>query len=615
MKSDDKLYPMRHSLAHILAAAVQRLWPKAKFGVGPVVENGFYYDIDLGSQKLSEEDFVAIEKEMHQIIDQNQIFEKVEKPIEQALEWARDTEQPYKEELLNDLKRSGSTFAAEIDTKELGLSTKRASKVKNVSFYSNGDFLDLCRGPHVASTGKVGAFRLLRISGAYWRGKDTNPQMQRIYGVAFENEKELERHLALLAEAKVRDHRRLGQELDLFTFSDLIGAGLPLWTPRGTILKNQLDNFVQELRDEYEYQEVAIPHITKKDAYIASGHWQKFSDELFKIRTREGHEFAMKPMNCPHHTQIYARRIHSYRELPVRYRETSMVYRDEQSGELSGLSRVRAITQDDAHVFCRQNQIIDEVDKIWGIINRFYSVFEFPLRIRFSRYDPNNSSAYLGDSKKWQQAEKQLQRIIENHVGKDYQEGLGEAAFYGPKIDFMSHDSLGREWQVATIQLDFNQPDGFDLACVNEKGERERVVMIHAAIMGGIERFLAVLIEHLAGRFPVWLAPEQIRVITLNQDDKIIKFAGKVVALAKGKGLRATLDDDNESVSKKIHNAETMKVPYTVVIGEKELASGAVMPRIRKDIEVSTDREEHTIENFLQTVANEAKSRVGKTSL
>lgn len=609
------LQPMRHSMAHIFAAAVTRLWPQTKLGVGPATETGFHYDLDLGDYKLSEEDFAKIEAEMKKIVAENQPFEQFSKPIGEAIMWAQDAKQPYKEELLNDLQRAGTTALKDLDAEELGLPADNSSKVEEVSFYKNGDFTDLCRGPHVESTGKVGAFKLMRVSGVYWRAKDTNPQIQRVYGVGFANEKDLRVYLTMLEEAKKRDHRKIGQELDLFVFSDLIGAGLPLFTPRGTILCRQLDAFVQEMRDEHGYQEVSIPHITKKDAYIASGHWKKFQDELFRITTREGHEFAMKPMNCPHHTQIYAAKLRSYRELPVRYRETTMCYRDEQSGELSGLSRVRAFAQDDAHVFCRTGQIEAEALKIWDIIDRFYSIFGFALKVRFSTHDPAKAESYSGSLEKWESSEAQLLSIIKSKVGDSYIEGVGEAAFYGPKIDFMAKDALGREHQVATIQLDFNQPEGFDLTCINEQGERERIIMVHAAIMGSIERFLSVYIEHVVGKFPVWLAPEQLRIATLNQDQEIVDFAYTLLEEARKVGVRATVDDDSESVGKKIRNAELMKIPYTVVIGPKEVESGEIAPRIRRDMEVDAAHTPHTPYELVKTLANEAKMRVNKTSL
>lgn len=614
--NSEQLYAMRHSLAHIMAGAITRLWPRVKLGVGPVVENGFYYDVDLGEMKLSEDDFEKIETEMRKVIAEGQAFERFEKPVNEAISWAKENGQPYKEELLNDLKRAGTTVAKDLDADTLGVATDDVSKVEAVSFYRNGDFTDLCRGPHVEATDKVGAFKLMRVAGAYWRGKETNPQMQRLYGVAFATEKELRSYLAMLEEAKKRDHRKLGQELDLFVFSDLVGPGLPLWTPRGTILKNQLDAFVQELREAAGFQQVSIPHITKKDLYEHSGHWAKFKDELFRITTREGHEFAMKPMNCPHHTQIYASQPRSYRDLPIRYRDTTMVYRDEQSGELGGLSRVRGITQDDAHVFCRTSQVEDEAASLWSIIETFYGACGFErFRVRLSTHDPANMAGYAGSEEKWASTVQQLRNIIESKVGDDYIEGVGEAAFYGPKIDFMAKDAIGREHQLATIQLDFNQPEGFDLTCANEEGADERIVMLHCAVMGSHERFLSVYIEHTGGRFPAWCAPEQIRIISVNQEEKTVAFVDGIKEKAKTLGLRVGIDDSNESVGKKIRAAELWKVPYTVVIGEKEIGSGQLTPRIRSDMVVKEPARSYTVDEFLGTVAHEVKSRTSHTSL
>jgi threonyl-tRNA synthetase len=598
-----------------MADAVQTLWPEAKFGVGPVVENGFYYDIDIPDVAISEADFKKIEKEMRRIIKGNADFVKSEELVDDAIDWARERKQPYKEELLNDLKRAGTTIAKDLDMSELGIVAEGDSKVEYVSFYTNDAFTDLCRGPHVASTGKVGAFKLMRVAGAYWRGKDDNPQMQRLYGVAFATQEELDAYLTMLEEAKQRDHRKLGQELDLFVFSELVGPGLPLWTPRGTVLKNELDRFVQELRDAVGFQQVSIPHITKKDLYEASGHWAKFKDELFRINTREDHEFAMKPMNCPHHTQIYASRSRSYRDLPIRYRDTTMVYRDEQSGELGGLSRVRAITQDDAHVFCRTNQVEEEAYKLWDIIQLFYSGTGFSeLKFRLSTHDPDNMDSYAGSPEKWESTVAQLENILKAKVGEDYFVGVGEAAFYGPKIDFIAKDAIGREHQVATIQLDFNQPEGFDLTCTNEQGEAERIVMLHCAVMGSHERFLSVYIEHTAGRFPVWNAPEQIRLLTVNQTDELVNFAEKVRADAFDLGLRVTVDNSNESVGKKIRNAEKMKLPYVIVVGEQEVSTGKTTPRVRGDM-VINEPTPMGIDHFLKTVANEAKTRTSHTTV
>jgi len=615
---DNSLQAMRHSLAHIMASAVQKLWPHAKFGVGPVVENGFYYDIDLGDTKISEEDFGRIEEEMRKIIKSDQTFEKSEKPIGEALKWAKDSKQPYKEELLNDLMREGTTLAKELDVSMMGLPAGISgvspfkAKVGDVTFYKNGDFIDLCRGPHVSSTGKVGAFKLMKVAGAYWRGKESNPQMQRLYGVAFETQKELDHYLEMLEEAKKRDHRKLGQELDLFVFSDLVGSGLPLFTPRGTVLREELTRFSQELQANYGYQRVAIPHIAKVELYKTSGHYEKFP-EKFSVKSYESDdEFMLKPMNCPHHTQIYASRPRSYRDLPIRYMDTTMVYRDEKAGELHGLIRVRAATQDDGHVFCSMDQIEDEFTAIMDMIKDMYTAFGMTFHARLSFRD--ESDAYLGDKKKWEEAEATIEQVAKK-LDLEYFVAKGEAAFYGPKIDVMVTDALGREWQCATQQLDFVQPERFNLVFTDSDGNEKHPVMIHKALLGSLERFMAVYIEHTAGKFPIWLAPEQIRVITVNQEKPTVDFANKIVEQAKELGLRIEVDNSNESVGKKIRDAEMMKVPYTIVVGEKEIESGKVVPRVRADMAMKKTQEPYGIPEVLKTVANEAKSRVNKSSL
>ncbi len=610
---NDQLHAMRHSLAHIMATAVQRLWPGAKFGVGPVVRDGFYYDVDLGETKISEEDFGKIEAEMRKVVADDVPFERFEQPIDEAITWAQQSGQLYKEELLNDLKRAGTTLAKDLDAAELGTITEGAAQVSNVSFYKNGDFTDLCRGPHVESTGKVGAFKLMRVAGAYWRGSEQNPQMQRLYGVAFATPKELRQHLEMLEEAKKRDHRKLGQELDLFVFSDLVGSGLPLFTPRGTVLREELVAFSNSLRERYGFQKVWIPHMTKRDLYEASGHWAKFGEELFLVKSQEtSDELVLKPMNCPHHTRIYASQPRSYRDLPVRYLETTTVYRDEKTGELGGLNRVRSITQDDSHVFCRQDQIEAEINNLLTAAHELYATVGMQLRVRLSYRD--ETDGYLGAQELWTSAQEQLKNaVVANKL--EYFEEEGEAAFYGPKIDFMATDALGREHQVATVQLDFVQPERFKLEYVADDGSKQQPVMIHCALLGSIERFLAVYIEHTAGKFPVWLAPEQIRVITVNQEEPTVGCAAGVAAQAKELGLRLTVDNSNESVGKKIRAAELAKVPYTVVIGEKEIASREVVPRIRKDMAVREGERGVGIGEFLKTVSNEAKARVQKTSL
>lgn len=590
--NDDHVKGIRHSLAHLLAAAVIELYPGAKNAIGPAIENGFYQDFET-PQAISEEDFPKIEKKMRELLKTWGKFERREVTADEARKqfaW-----NPYKLELIDDFAKDD----------------------KQLTFYISGDFIDLCRGGHVDDAHEINpdAFKLTKVSGAYWHGDQSKQQLQRIYGAAFETPAELKKYLLMLEEAKKRDHRKLGQELDLFVFSPLVGAGLPLWTPRGTVVRNEIDKFVQELRDEVGFEQVTIPHITKKELYEKSGHWAKFKDELFKIQTREGHEYAMKPMSCPHHTQIFDSKPRSYRDLPIRYRETTMVYRDEQSGELGGLSRVLCITQDDAHVFCRLPQAKAETLLLWDVIERFYATVGIPLRLRLSLHDPSTPEAYAGSEEKWQEVEDALRETAKERVGDDFIEAIGDAAFYGPKLDFLGRDALGREHQVATVQFDFGQPEGFDLTCTNEEGEDERIVMVHCAVMGSLERFLSVYIEHTAGKFPVWVAPEQIRVVTVNDDEATMKFAGDLAEKAKKLKLRLTIDDTNESVGKKIRNAELFKVPYTVVVGEKEIETGELTPRIRKDLAVSEQTAARTVDEFLKTVVHEVTSRVSKTSL
>ncbi|HSX45508.1 MAG TPA: threonine--tRNA ligase [Candidatus Saccharimonadia bacterium] len=612
-EQNDQLQAMRHTLAHVMAAAVQHLWPGAKFGVGPAVVDGFYYDIDLGETKISEEDFPKIEAEMRKIIGENQPMQQSMKPVDEAIAWAQQARQPYKEELLNDLKRSGTTAAKDLDPSELGTIAEGEAQVSEVSFYTNGDFTDLCRGPHIESTGKVGPFKLMRVAGAYWRGNEKNAQMQRLYGVAFNTEAELANHLEMLEEAKKRDHRKLGQELDLFVISDLVGSGLPLFTPRGTIMRDALLGFSEELQRNAGYEKVFIPHITKQVLYERSGHWDKFGDELFLVKSQEtSDQFVLKPMNCPHHTQIYAARPRSYKELPIRYMESTVQYRDEKKGELNGLSRVRSISIDDAHVFCTLEQIEAEFTTIMSMIRDMYSVFDMKFKARLSFRD--DSEGYLGDPKDWEKAQATIEAVAKE-LELEYFIEEGEAAFYGPKIDIMVTDALGREWQCATEQLDFVQPARFGLTYTDADGSEKQPVMIHKALLGSVERFLSVYIEHTAGRFPVWLAPEQIRVITVNQEKATTDFADKLGMRAKELGLRLNVDNSNESVGKKIRAAEVAKVPYTIVVGEKEIASGEVVPRIRSDMTVMEIPMTLGLEEFLKTVHNEAKSRVLKTSL
>ncbi|MGI6103176.1 MAG: threonine--tRNA ligase [Patescibacteria group bacterium] len=573
MENQDHLHNMRHSGAHLLAAAVQALWPDVKLGVGPVIEHGFYYDFDL-DHRITEEDFPAIEAKMRELQVEGLGYEREELPIADAKQRVDELGQPYKRELIETIETTGSTAVMDAEVAESGVGERPTT----VSFYTTGAFIDLCRGGHVESTREIGPFKLLSVAGAYWRGSEQNPMMQRIYAACFATQEELDAYLKQLEEAKARDHRKLGRELDLFTFSELVGPGLPLFTPKGTLVRNLLDAFVWSLRNERGYERVEIPHITKKELYERSGHWEKFKDDLFKVSTRDGHEFAMKPMNCPHHTQIYARKQMSYRELPQRYANTTMVYRDEQTGELAGLTRVRAITQDDAHVFCRYDQVKDEVASIWDIVETFYKAFDFSLWVRLSFHDPKAPEKYLGGAEVWQKAEAEL-RAIAKARGIETVEAPGEAAFYGPKLDFMAKDSIGREWQVATIQLDMNMPERFDLTCTNEDGQPERIVMIHAAIMGSIERFMGVLIEHLAGKFPLWLAPVQLKVLPIA--DRHLEYADAVARELRQAGYRVEVDVRAESVGKKIRTAQLEQVPYMLVVGDKEIEAKAVAVRSR----------------------------------
>ena len=561
---------MRHSLSHIMAAAVKNLYSgtttTVKFGVGPAVENGFYYDMDFGETKITDDDLAKIEKEMRKIIAKNLKFERSERSREDALAWAKANGQNYKAELIEGIPEG-----------------------ETISFYKIGDFEDLCRGPHIDNMQQVGAFKLMRISGAYWKGDEKREQMSRIYGAAFETQEELDKYLVRLEEAKKRDHRKLGKELDLFCFSDLVGAGLPLFSPRGTILRDKLADYSLSLRAAEGFEKVWTPHITKTDLYKTSGHFAKFGDELFMVHSQvNGETFALKPMNCPHHAQIFASRPRTYREMPVRYMEATTDYRDEKTGELGGLSRVRCLTQDDSHVFCRDTQIKDEVKRLVGIVKELYELVGMAhLRARLSYR--SDEDKYLGDKALWDMAQGQIkQAAIDNNL--EYFEAEGEAAFYGPKIDFMAEDAMGREHQLATIQLDFVQPERFGLTYINEKGEKERPVMIHHATLGSIERFMSVFIEHTAGWFPFWCAPEQVRILTIN--DSVKDYVNKIEGILKSTVLdkplkyneiRYKLDDRNESLGKKIREATAMKIPCVLIVGPKDAEAEQVSVRLKDE--------------------------------
>lgn len=552
----------RHTLAHLLAAAVLKDYPHAKLTLGPAIDNGFYYDIDFaGGNTPGDEDLKNIQKTMKKTLSSWKEFTHREVSADEARELYKDN--PYKTELINEIEAKGET----------------------ITLYTCGDFTDLCRGGHSENPAEeisADAFKLDKIAGAYWRGDEAKPMLTRIYGLAFDTKEELDAYLTQLEEAKKRDHRKLGKELGLFSFSELVGPGLPLWSPKGTSLRKRIDDFVQALRAEKGYESVTIPHIAKVALYETSGHWNKYSEDLFKVSAKEesgDHDtYVLKPMNCPHHTQIFDSVPRSYRDMPQRFAETTMVYRAEQSGELAGLTRVLSITQDDAHVFCREAQLRDEIEAIWEIVDTFYGAFNFKLRVRLSFHDPAKPEKYLGNPELWRETEALMETIAKER-GADYFVGIGEAAFYAPKLDFMAFDSIGRTHQVATIQFDRIMPERFALTCTNEKGEQEPIVMIHAAIAGSLERFLAVLIEHLGGNFPTWLSPTQVAIIPVA--DAHNEYATKVYEELKAVGLRVEFDDSNDSMGKKIRKAKQQKLPYFVVIGDKEVAEKNVTVEAR----------------------------------
>jgi threonyl-tRNA synthetase len=611
-KTEDQLHHMRHSMAHILATAMQELYPGVKFGIGPVIENGFYYDFDLGGKSLNPDDLPKIEKKMREVVKANHPFQSREHAVDEALEYFKKQNQPYKAELVEDIKKHGTTVMAEIESGEK--SAGNDDKVTTVTFYKIGPFIDLCRGGHLESTGQVGTFKLTKVSSAYWRADEKNPQLQRVYGVAFDSEAELNKYLEQQAEAKKRDHRKLGQELDLFTFSDLVGAGLPLWTPRGTTIRRALQRAVGEMSRKYKVLPVTIPHIAKIELYEKSGHAAKFGDELFKVQSHYKQEFVLKPVNCPHHTQIYASKPRSYRDLPLRYMESTMQYRDEKPGEIGGLTRVRAITLDDGHTFCRVDQIKEEAANIVRIVQEFYSALGMygDHWVSLSLRDVKTPEKYIGDDADWDTAESMLQEISDE-LKLNAQRMEGEAALYGPKLDFMFKDALGNERQLATVQIDFATAKRFDLKYTAEDGSEQPPVMLHRAILGSYERFMAILIEHFAGNFPVWLAPEHVRVATVSDDARVLERAQAMVVQLEQADVIVELDDSSESVGKKIRNATLTKVPYTIVVGEKEVGSSQIVPRIRPDL--GGDPKSLDFTKFVKQVADEISSRTLKTTL
>lgn len=580
-EKNEKLSTIRHSFAHLLAAAVERLYPDSKRTIGPVIDNGFYYDFDFPTP-ISEGDLKKIEKEMKKVFNKWDKFEKHVVSKEEALEEFKDNE--YKIELINEIVAEG----------------------EEISIYQSGDFRDLCEGPHVSDVKDLhmDAFKLDKLAGAYWRGDEKNKMLTRIYGLAFEDKTGLDEYLAKREEAKQRDHRKLGKELDLFTFSPLVGSGLPLWTPKGTVLRNELQKALIDFGSKYDMLPVTIPHIAKKDLYDVSGHSQKFGDELIKVVSHYD-EFVMKPVNCPHHTQIYASRPRSYRNLPLRYMESTMQYRDEQPGEISGLTRVRSITVDDGHTFCRVDQIKEESANLANMIKEFYTALGMYGNhwVSLSVRDPEKPDDYVGSEEGWIEAERMLQELSDE-LGLNAKRCEGEAAIYGPKLDFMFQDSLEREWQLSTIQIDFALPERFDLTYTDKDGKDARPVIIHRAILGSYERFLAILIEHFAGAFPLWLSPVQIRVLPIA--DVHSEFAKEVHQALKDAGIRAEIDASNESFGKKVRNAKVDKLPYFCVVGDEETKA----KQVTLESHDKEDKQVLSIEDLVSKLKSEIENRI-----
>ena len=544
-----------HSSAHLLAAAVLELYPNAKFGIGPAIENGFYYDIDFGDKVLSSEDFSKIESKMTEIVKSSVTLVRKEVSKAEALKWFEAKGEIYKVELINDLEDG------------------------TITFYESGDFVDLCRGPHLVDFSPIKAIKVLSLAGAYWRGDEKRKQLTRLYAITFPKKKELDEYLLMLEEAKKRDHRRLGKELELFTFSQSVGQGLPLWLPKGTELRLRLESFLRKVQKKYGYQQVITPHIGDVHLYKTSGHYQKYGQDSFRTITTpfEGEEYMLKPMNCPHHVEIYKSKPHSYKDLPVRLAEFGTVYRYEQSGELHGLTRVRSFTQDDAHIFCTPEQLKDEFCKVIDIVLYIFKTLKFDnFTAQISLRDPSNTEKYIGSDDVWDKAER---AIIEASAerGLNTVSEIGEAAFYGPKLDFMVKDALGRKWQLGTIQVDYNLPERFDLEYTGADNQKHRPIMIHRAPFGSMERFVAVLIEHTAGKFPLWLTPEQFIILPISE--KYEEYAKNVLAKLEELDLRGSIDNRNEKTGKKIRDAEMAKIPFMLIVGEKEEGEGLVSVR------------------------------------
>jgi len=569
----------RHSLSHLLAMAVLEKFPKANLGIGPTIENGFYYDFD--GIKISDEDLPNLEKKMRDLIKQDLKFQKKNITIAEAKKILKN--QPYKLELIKELSHQSSA----------------------ISIYTSGDFTDLCAGPHVKSTSEINpdGFKLDKTAGAYWRGSEKNAMLTRIYGLAFETKKELSDYLKLQEEAEKRDHRKIGKDLDLFVFSDLVGSGLPLFTPRGALIRRLLNDYVEELQSKAGYTQVWTPQIAKAELFKTSGHYDKYQDSMFRVVSNYSkEEFFLKPMNCPQHTQIYASQMRSYRDLPLRYSDFAMLYRDEKPGELNGLARVRSFSQDDCHIFCREDQVDEEIDIALAMTKKIMTTFGFKYRYRLSTRDPKRPEKYIGDPKTWDKVEKWAEKIMKRNK-IEYFDGPGEAAFYAPKMDLIAIDALGREWQLSTVQIDYFGPERFNLTYVGEDGQKKRPIMIHRAIIGSPERFMMILLENFAGALPVWLSPVQAKILPVSE--KFNDYAKKVLEELKNAGVRAEIDESNETLGKKIRSAELQKIPYILVVGEKEKSAGTVSVRERG----KGDQGSLSFSNFLEKIKKQISEK------
>jgi threonyl-tRNA synthetase len=576
-KDEESMPVLWHSSAHLMAEALEALYPGTKFGIGPPVEKGFYYDIDMGGKSLSTEDFKKIEDKMTELAGQKNQFVRKEVSKAEAIKYFEEKGDEYKLDLLKDLDDG------------------------TITFYTQGNFTDLCRGPHIPDTGFIKAIKLTKVAGAYWRGDETKKQLTRVYGVTFLKQQDLKDYLVLLEEAQKRDHRKLGKELELFTFSEKVGMGLPLWLPKGAALRERLENFLKKAQIKAGYQPVITPHIGHKNLYITSGHYEKYGKDSFQpIKTpQEGEEFFLKPMNCPHHCEIYKSKPRSYKDLPVRLAEFGTVYRYEQSGELHGLTRVRGFTQDDAHLFCRPDQVKEEFVKVIDLVLYVFRALDFQnFTAQISLRDPENKAKYIGSDENWEKAER---AIIEASADRNLKTTveLGEAAFYGPKLDFMVKDAIGRSWQLGTIQVDYNLPDRFELEYTGSDNQKHRPVMIHRAPFGSLERFVAVLIEHCAGNFPLWLTPEQVIILPISE--KYNDYAKNISQLLNNYDIRSLFDERNEKIGRKIREAELRKVPYMLVVGEEEMNENTVSARKHGQGDIG----KFTVESFAELIKKE----------